>query len=51
MFDYVEIIDTSDTIIPIEKLESGIPISTIPSDQIPYHLKNSSIFLEGGGND
>lgn len=38
MFDSVEIIDTSDTIIPIGKLEFGIPVSAIPSDQIPNWL-------------
>jgi predicted ABC-type ATPase len=39
MFDTVELIDTSNLIIPIAKLVSGIAVSAIPSDQIPEWLK------------
>jgi predicted ABC-type ATPase len=39
MFDSVEIIDTSDTIIPVGKLENGIAVSALPADQIPEWLQ------------
>jgi predicted ABC-type ATPase len=39
MFNSDELIDTSNIIIPIGKLEFGIPVSVIPSDQIPKWLK------------
>jgi predicted ABC-type ATPase len=39
MFDSVEIIDTSNLIIPIAKLIHGVPVSAIPSNQIPEWLK------------
>ncbi len=39
MFDSVEIVDTSNTIIPIATLKSGYPSRTVPIDQIPIWLK------------
>jgi predicted ABC-type ATPase len=41
MFDSVELMDTSNLIIPIAKLESGVPASAVPSDQIPAWLKKN----------
>lgn len=42
MFDSVELIDTSNLIIPISKLEFGKAVSAIPTDQIPGWLKTGT---------
>jgi len=39
MFDSVELIDTSNLILPIAKLTLGEPVSTISTDKIPGWLK------------
>lgn len=39
IFNSVELIDTSNIIIPIGKLEFGIPVNAVPTGQIPDWLK------------
>jgi len=39
IFDSVDLIDTSNLILPIARLEFGIPVSAAPSNQIPEWLK------------
>ncbi|BAU52620.1 hypothetical protein [Mucilaginibacter gotjawali] len=39
MFDSVDLIDTSNLVIPIARLESGEPVSAVPSNQIPEWLR------------
>jgi predicted ABC-type ATPase len=54
MFASVDLIDTSNLIIPIARLEFGVPVSTMPSNQIPLWLQKGmpDIFkkIEGFNN-
>lgn len=40
MFDSVELIDTSNTIIPIAKIINGVPEKRVPANQLPQWIKN-----------